>query len=215
MAKVLLPDNFDRGAFGIERIGTFHLIVIAVDEYPKKKNGEAINGWQITCGVLAGTEASEKDKQIELNLTHPRGDMKDGGDFCQRVQGRFLLATCLVTEDQSGKDIDIDLEKIAVGRQFIAKFAVQKKREPTDAERIDLDGANIWHVDDSFVAEVPKSEVNLKQLPQSMRMIGGKGPGEPPAAGNTAKKPPKPSQPQTDYAEPMKSGSGQVDYDSL
>lgn len=205
MAKVSLPQSFDRGAFGIERPGTYHLIVIAAEEYPQTKKGEAISGWRINCGVLAGTEDTEKGKEISLVLRHPSGQHKDGGDFCQRVQARFLLSTCLVSEDQAGKEVDIDLEGSSPLRQFVAKFAVQKKQKAGDPDRIDLDGANIWHVDDSYVAEIPKDANNLKSIPQSLRMIGGQN-------SQAAAKP----EPATEYSEPAASGSGAgVDYDSL
>lgn len=216
MVKATMPENFDRGAFGIERPGTYHLIVIVVDEYPKKRNGEPIPGWRITCGVLAGTEDCEKGKEVDLILRNPSASHNDGGKFCQKLQGRFLLVTGFVQENEAGKEIDINLEELAPGRQFLAKFSVQNKQNPTDAERIDLDYANLWHVDDAFVSEVPKDEPNLKNIPQELRLISGKdskGP-DPPTDGKAEKTSSSRSEPNQ-FSEPVKSGSGKPDYDSL
>lgn len=202
MAKFQVADSLDRGSFGLEHPGTFHLVVLTAEEYPQKNDGTPIKGWRITCGVLAGTDEREVGRQVELIFNHPDVSHQDQGKFAQRIQSRFLYAVMLITEDQKGKEVDIDLEKQATGRQFIARFAVDVHK---GRESVKLDSINMWHVDDADVAKVPKDQAQIDTLPEALRMKNQ------PAASKGKTQPAKKEE-KTEYAEPIPQGKPSIDW---
>ena len=158
----------------LEHPGTYHLGVITVDVSPVK-NGKMFNGWVITAGVLDGTarqndKCIERNKTIEIRMNDPKPNHNDGGEFCQKIQDRFLLAVGLINESDAGEEREIDLDE-AVGRQFIAKFKAGTftSRDGSERETIELDGAYMYHVDDSAVAAIPKDEQMLANIPAALR----------------------------------------------
>ena len=91
-----------------------------------------------------------------------------------------LLAT--IGDDDKEKDLDLDLRQ-CVGRQFVARMEMDD-----DGKNLNLAYADIYHVDDPAVKEVPKNEAALKLLPPALRRIGQRPAKDDKAKGPTEKK---------------------------
>jgi hypothetical protein len=170
------PDSVDGGGQFLEKAGTYHCLVTAVDENPTTREGEPLSGLKVNLTILAGTHADQKDKTFDLMLWSPNAG--DSSDMPKKKQTRFCLATCLIGQHTPGQRVTIEPSD-AVGRQIVAKFASkQKKNEATgkweDTDRLDLHFADIWHVDDDAVKSnsVPLDQSALKLIPAQLRRSG-------------------------------------------
>lgn len=169
--------NVDRGGSNrIERPGTYHLQVTKLDMEPQGKDGRMINGFRVTALVLDGTAQAngkciEKGKSHEMTFFDPDMQAKQSSqEMSQRKQDRFFFVVGAIDENNLDQEVEIDTEAIE-GRQFIAKFS---EREYTDRQgkqqkMVDLHFADMWHVDDVQVADVPKDASMLKLLPLEQR----------------------------------------------
>lgn len=210
--KTKLSSSADRGGFGLEFPGTCHLIITAIDPEPRRKTGESINGLQVTVGVLASTEPRNVGRSCEVILTYPSDSNNDGGEFLRRVQTRFLHVTCLVEDSQLDQEVEVDLD-LAVGRQFVAKFAEEEYRGKTSVK---LKGDDMWHVDDPYCENIPKDAAAIVTIPVSLRRQKSSPPATTAkAAAKTNPKKPLTTQPPktTEFSEPVKSDD--VDLDNL
>ncbi len=159
-----MPDSIDSGDF-VREPGTYHFAVLEVDEQPTSKAGQLLDGFRADVEVLAGPFAK---KQAELMFFKPKLTDKNGGEMAKRKQARFALATGIIPEAKPGERVTVDLSK-AKGRQFIATLAHRADQNDPNKKYIDLNFADIWHVDDP---SAPKCELNqqaLGLLPKSLR----------------------------------------------
>jgi hypothetical protein len=197
------PEELSHGGGNwIDKPGTYHLVVTAVDEEPISKKKELIPGFKVDFQAMEGTVRSgdgkftEKDKTIDLVFFNPKITDKNEGLFARQKQAAFFIATGLMTEEQLGKSgIKIDLEQ-ARGRHVIATLEEDTSEQGKKFIRLSYD--NIWHIDDPRAASFPKNEKALTLIPSAHRRdpksfkIGGDNgdqakqskPKDPPAAGN-------------------------------
>jgi hypothetical protein len=91
---------------------------------------------------------------------------KNEGLFARQKQGRFFLATGLLTEDQLGTEVDIDLED-AVGRQVV--LTLEEQDGKNDRKFLSLHFADIWHIDDPAVSHFPQCSASKGLIPPSHR----------------------------------------------
>lgn len=184
------PEDIDGQSNFLTEPGTYHAVVIAVDEAPTSKAGVLLEGFRVEFAVLDGTVAGQKDKQFDIMFFKPKLTDKNGGEFAKRKQARFAIATGILPRAEPGKRVTVDLQQ-ANGRQLVVELEHQKDMttgEPT--KFLQLTWANIYHVDDPAVAKVPKDATALSLLPDELRKKPadfarqpvGQSNGKPPAA---------------------------------
>lgn len=160
-----MPESFDTGGSFLQEAGTYHLAVLSVDEQPTSKDGsKMLDGFRVDVEVLGGPHAK---KQAELMFFRPKLTDKNGGEMAKKKQGRFVVATGVVAEAKPGEKVTVDLAK-AVGRQLIATFAKRPNQDGTK-EFLDLNFADIWHVDDPSAPSCEKNQQALGLLPKGLR----------------------------------------------
>jgi len=184
------PEDIDGQSNFLTEPGTYHAVVIAVDEAPTSKAGVLLEGFRVEFAVLDGTVAGQKDKQFDIMFFKPKLTDKNGGEFAKRKQARFAIATGILPRAEPGKRVTVDLQQ-ANGRQLVVELEHQKDMttgEPT--KFLQLAWANIYHVDDPAVAKVQKDATALSLLPDELRKKPadfarqpvGQSNGKPPAA---------------------------------
>ena len=168
------PESLEgTGGKFVDKPGTYHMLVTAVDENPATKDGNPIDALKVSLSVLDGTHADQKDRSFDLTLWNPKPE--DTTDMSKKKQTRFCLATCLIGAHKPGEKTTVEPTD-AVGRQLVAKLSFkQKKNEATgkweDSDRVDLHYSDIWHVDDQEVAKnkVPLNKEALTLIASQLR----------------------------------------------
>jgi hypothetical protein len=170
MAKWQTGDDWSGSSF-LDQPGTYHLAITAVDEAPAKRDGSLIDNafFRMSVAVLAGTVPDQQDKTTDLTFFWPKPSDRDGGKFRTKQIDRCFSAAGLVTEDQKGKEVDIDLQ-LMVGRQVVAKLDKSQ-----DDKYLQLSFADIYHVDDPAIKGIPKNAEALKLIPASQRRVSANG----------------------------------------
>lgn len=178
--EVEQPDELEgqggQGGKYVNEPGIYHVCWTAVDENPAKRDGTPIDGTQLSLEVLAGTNASQAGKSLDILLFNPRStDKATLQDLAKRRKFAFAYSTCLVGQHEPGKKAVVDVQQ-AVGRQSVVKVARKQKEENgkyvDDPEgRIELSWADIYHVDDPWVERnsVPLSAEFIAMIPASLR----------------------------------------------
>jgi hypothetical protein len=159
--------DFQTGGF-LKEPGTYHFIITGMEETPTKRDGSMIDNaaFRIALEALDGTFAGCKGKTCDMIFFHPKPGGKNDGAFARKKMDRFFLAVGLISDDDKDKEVDIDLN-LAVGRQFVAKMELDD-----DGKFLQLSFADIFHVDDPSVGQVPKCKESLAIIAPSLRRIG-------------------------------------------
>jgi hypothetical protein len=167
------PESLPAGGNWIDKPGTYHLVVTAVDEEPISRSKELIAGFKIDFQSLEGTvrdtegRFTEADKTIDMVFFHPKLTDKNEGLFARQKQAAFFIAAGLMTEDQLGKKgVKIDLQA-ARGRHVIA--TLEESTSDQGKKFIRLAYADIFHIDDPRAASFPKNGKALKLIPAAHR----------------------------------------------
>lgn len=160
-----MPESFDTGGAFLHEPGTYHLAVIEVDEAPTSRNGGALDGFRVDVEVLAGPQAK---KQAELMFFAPKPTDKNGGEMAKKKQGRFVVATGVAPAAKPGEKVTVELQ-LAKGRQLIATLSQRESQTDPTKKFIDLNFADIWHVDDPSAPQCERNQAALGLLPKSLR----------------------------------------------
>lgn len=206
------PEDFEGQSNFLQEPGTYHVVVIAVDEHPTAKNGTLLDGFRVDFAVLDGTTPGQKDRQFDVMFFAPKLTDKNGGEFAKRKQARFCLATGILPKATPGQRVTVDLQQ-AAGRQLVLELEHQKDQQTGQPTKfLQLAWANIYHVDDPAVAKVPKDATALALLPVGLRKTAAdfaKKPGGQGGSGGAAKPSPSPTAP------PATPAAGAVNLDDL
>lgn len=161
-----MPSQEDMATGGnyLAEPGTYHMQITHVDEQPTSKGSTAIDGFRIELSVLEG---QHKDKETDIIFFNPKQSGKDGGKWARNKQAAFLIAAGLVTEQQLGQRVEIDL-KSAEGRQVVVELELGEANDK-GRQFLQLAWANIYHVDDPRVATVAKNAAALGIIPKQLR----------------------------------------------
>ena len=160
-----MPESFDKGGVFLQEPGTYHLSVINVDEHPQTKNGQLLDGFKVDFEVLAGSHAK---KQTEITFWNPKLTDKNNGEMAKKKQGFFVMATSLIGAAKPGEKVMVDLQQ-AKGRQLIATLAQRESQTDPNKKFIDLNFADMWHVDDPSAPNCERNQDALKLLPKALR----------------------------------------------
>lgn len=165
--------NHQGGNF-VDEPGTYHVHVVDVKDGQGPK-GEPIEGFTVSCEVLAGTVEGCANKVTDLTFFAPRLDAKESQILLtKRRNAAFCLATNLVDPSSLGSRKEVDVSE-ANTQQFIVSLERQMdKNEETG--KYDVPGkflrvrfADIWHVDDPDAKDYPKNQDALKMIDQKHR----------------------------------------------
>ncbi len=170
MATLKMPSDGLSNVPQVRSPGWFHFSVVSADEAPiKKATGEQIDKVMITATCQGGTVKGEEKKQYTFWLRNPSESHKDGGEFCAKIQARFADALGILPKDaEGGEEVEVAWAK-AGGRQFVAQLTMQKGTD--SVERLDMNGCEVYHVDDESVSSIPKNMQVLQLLPAALRRI--------------------------------------------
>lgn len=160
-----MPDSFETGGAYLQEPGTFHLAVTDIEEHPTSRNGTLIDGFRAEVEVLGGPQSR---RQAELMFFSPKPTDKNNGEMAKKKQARFALATGIIPAAKPGEKVTVDLAK-AKGRQLIATLAHRESQTDSTKKFIDLNFADIWHVDDPSAPKCELSQEALSLLPKSLR----------------------------------------------
>lgn len=203
------PEELGGGGNFVDQPGVYHFLVAKVNENPADKNGNPLNGLDLTLTCLKSTANGQEGKSLNLMLWKPTAD--DNSDMPKKKLTRFCLATCLIGQHVPGQKAVVEPTD-AVGRQLVAKLSWrQKKNEQTgkweDTDRVDLHYSDIWHIDDPDVSKNgwPLDEDAISMLPLELRKIP-----DPPAADKTV----TPAA-VADPAAAVTAAAGSVDIDDV
>lgn len=164
-----MPESTDTGGAYLEKPGTYHLAVVNVDENPIDKQGSLLSGFKIEASVLGGTTEGQQNRTVELMFWNPKPTDKNNGEMAKKKQARFVMAVGLLDGARKpGEKVTIDLQQ-AKGRQLVATLDHRDDKKDSSKKYLDLHFADIWHVDDPEVKDVPKHLDALKLLPASLR----------------------------------------------
>ena len=168
--EVEMPESTDAGGgnFATEE-GWFHFACMELEESPTSKAGQMLDGFRAGAEILSGEVAGQEGKSLEFMFFNPKLTDKNNGEMAKKKQARFLLATGVLDSAavKPGEKVTVDLQ-VAVGRQFVAKV-VHDNREGGSGKFLQLNFADIYHVDDPAVAKVPKCQKSLGLLPATLR----------------------------------------------
>ena len=160
-----MPESFDTGGAFLQEPGTYHLAVLDVDEHPTAKDGKLLDGFRAQVEVLAGPQAK---KQAELMFFAPKLTDKNGGEMAKKKQARFAIATGVLGAAKPGEKVTVDLQ-LAKSRQLVATLAHRESQNDPTKKFIDLNFADIWHVDDPAAPQCERNQAALNLLPKSLR----------------------------------------------
>ena len=161
--------DLSAGGSWLAEPGTYHLLITDVQEEVTKKDGTLVPdaAFRVNCSVCNGTMSGQLDKTTDIVFFHPKSDQKNEGAMARKKMDRFFVAVGLMTQQQveTKAEVEIDLQD-AVGRQFVAKLV----KEKADSQFLSLNFADIFHVDDPAVKDIPKSQAHLKLIEPQLRL---------------------------------------------
>ena len=171
--KYRAPETVETGGGNWLSIpGTYHAVVTHTEEEPVDGKGALLDGFRITAQALEGTvkddegRFTERDKTVDLLFWNPKLTDKNEGLFSRKKQGKFFMATGLMTEDQLGMEVDINLED-AVGRQIV--FTLEEDDGKSERKFLRIAFADIWHIDDPTASKFPQCAASKKLIPAPHR----------------------------------------------
>lgn len=170
--------------------GTYHFLVTGAKESPTKRDGSPIDAaFEIELGVLNGTTTGQKDKSFSIIFWHGKPGEEKSQAFATKRIDRFLMATCLLTKQEIEQKVAKDIELAdCIGRQIVC--VLEKNTGKDGKERVELSFAEIYHVDDPAMKDVPKDVESLKLIGSQYRWPGGKPGDNGAAAASTAQSQP-------------------------
>lgn len=194
------PEGDDSPSY-VTKGGFYHVAIMEQDPEPKTSDGsQYLDGLGIKFQVAAGTHPDQFDKTYDCVFIKGNANQKDQGKFCNRKLMRLFLATGMMGEHVPGQQTTLDTS-LMEGRQCVIELE-EKPNSPTsknpNGTHVEFKGAQVFHVDDPAVKDVPKHAELLSIIPKELRRDPSsfkKDDNQPPAAGTAAGQP-SPNQPK-------------------
>lgn len=165
--EIELPESTEVGGF-ISEPGWYHLSIEGVNEEPTKANGEMMDGFAVDVLALAASAESQVGKTKPITFFNPKLSSRDQGEFARKKIARLFLATGLMDDSDKGKSKVFELTDME-GSQFITKM----EWDDDDHKYVGISFAEIYHVDDPIVKDVPKDKAALGMIPPTLRKSAG------------------------------------------
>ncbi len=139
------------------KAGTFHLACVDMEPLTTEQTGEEF-GFRLMLAVGDGNVSGQVGKSFWQKFFYPAPSHKDGGKFCNKALAMLVQAMGLIAPGTAGKN-QVDFGQL-VDMQMVAKVKERKFKDEAGNEgaTIEIDGLNMWHIDDPEVATIPKGE---------------------------------------------------------
>lgn len=143
--------------------GKYHMVVVAHRTNRMAKD-TIIDGNTLDCVVQAGTTEGQEDKKFGITLHNPKISASDKGkSWFRRKLSAILVACNLIEPIKLGGTCDKDWVDM-IGAQLIVDLV-----HDDEGKYLDINFANIYHVDDPRVKDVPKNKAAIAVLPAGCR----------------------------------------------
>jgi hypothetical protein len=176
--EVTTPSVIQKQGGYLSEPGIYHVVInnVLVGESSK---GKSIDGITITVEVFAGTVDGQVGKTKSESLFAPsqKDVEKEEKTGCISISREKIinlyLATGLMQPSELGANINPDDSKM-IGSQAIMKFVEQKELDEhghrtISTGNLQLSYADIFHVDDPEVSDIPKSSELLSLISKDCR----------------------------------------------
>jgi len=166
-------DDLSGGGNYLNQPGTYHMVILNVLDGLSTKD-KPIDGFTVCCDVLAGTTEKCHGKKLDSTFFPPNPQTSDEAQAISRKRNTaFFVATDILDPNKMGQRVSIDPAD-AIGRQFIVKLGwAQEKNTAGDwvdsTKFLQVDYANVWHVDDPDCKDVPKNAEALALIEKQFR----------------------------------------------
>lgn len=160
----------NQGSNYVTQEGWYHLLILRATDKPTKADGSPITSllFQIEGRVLAGGAEHQVGKSCRLGFTCPSPSHKDGGEFAKRKIDNALVAFNVIDEHDVNTRTPIDVDT------FVNQQVICHVKMSDDGKYCDVDGDQIYHLDDPKVQHIAKDESVLGAIPPERRKIGNR-----------------------------------------
>lgn len=166
------PESFETGKGNyLREPGWWHLQVTKITEPMEGIPGS----FEITASVLAGTVDGQKGKLVNIAFFPAKLTDKDKGEMARLKMTRYCQATNLLPlVVEKGKRMQVVLGN-SKGHQFVAHLEIDEYQKEKTGGKIflRLAYADVHHVDDPAVKDVPKDVSAINVLPAHYRHVAG------------------------------------------
>lgn len=183
----IAPEAIYKGGGNVvNKEGSYHFNILGVTI---ERDEGKVPSVKLDCQVLAGDHSDQVNRMVYHRIRMAKGEWKDGklsgleklDERGVKKVVRWAVALGLVNESEIGGKLRPNW-KLAEGRQFIGKVAMNEFDERKDGEKTGNKrqsyeiawGDNVWPVNHEDVAEVPKDPEALALITGGMG-IGGAG----------------------------------------
>lgn len=177
MTSFEVPEDISPSNF-VDKDGTYHVMAQTVEDPATKDDGSILNGVAFGLTVLAGTDSTQNRRTVKITVFNPDMSSKDGGMFARKRFSRLARAFGL-HDKVSGKPIDqcrggsveIDWNE-ARGRQAIVRLVHGKDKDGKPTRFMEIDGLQIYHVDDKDGEDIK----SVPRNPKALALLAGQSP---------------------------------------
>ena len=163
--KIKQTEELNTGGYAMKD-GKYHAIITQWNENPPDKDDKPIEGGvEVVFEILDGTEKSEI-KKIRSETFYAPDETKEGGGFAAVKLTKLIVAISGV--HRPGVEVEVT-EADAIGRQLVIELGARPNKKDVNKPYFGIKGANMWHVDDPEVADVPKNADALSIIDPSLR----------------------------------------------
>jgi hypothetical protein len=163
--KIKQTEELNTGGYAMKD-GKYHVIITQWNENPPDNDDKPIEGGvEVGLEILDGTEKSEI-KKIRSETFYAPDETKEGGGFAAVKLTKLIVAISGV--HRPGVEVEVT-ENDAIGRQLIVELGSRPNKKNPNKPYFGIKGANMWHVDDPEVADVPKNADALSIIDPSLR----------------------------------------------
>lgn len=177
------PESVSGGGGFLDQPGTYHFVVSQAfdDQGKRKKDGSrsAISGCTLELACLSGTVEGCEGKSHSETLFYPspQGSEK-ANEVKKRALAALLIACNQMKPENLGGSMSIDqsvLDAIVQREtQIVMKLRQQMENDGNGnytvaTKFLELDYANVYHVDDPEVAAIPKNSEAINLIPPAHR----------------------------------------------
>lgn len=153
----------------LEKPGRYHMMVVHAEENAKMGDN-IVKGFMYELAVQAPKELA--GQTVRVYFRNPDSTHKDGGKMARAKQSNALLAANVVTPSDLGKTKEVNAED-AKDNQLCIELALGEPNSKTGKQYLDLNYANIFHVDDPRAKSYPKDSDILSLIPKEYRRDEG------------------------------------------
>jgi hypothetical protein len=165
MVKIRQTEELTNSSYA-SKDGLYHVCITEwIENPPKSDDTPMIGAVKVGFEIVEGTDKSEI-KKTQNEMFFPPDETKDGGGFNAIKLTRLVVAISGV--HQPGVETEIT-EKDAIGRQLILELSHRPDKTNPQKIYFGVKGANLYHVDDPQVADVPKNAEYLDAIDPSLR----------------------------------------------